>query len=65
MSAMRRFADRVLARIVPEEQASACQERVCCDNSTGRKKVCYHGCGRPVFCVDGGPCLIGENGRSC
>jgi hypothetical protein len=64
MSVMRRFADRVLARMVPEEQAAACKERVCCRG--GRVMTCYYGCGRPAFCVaQGRPCLIGENLPSC
>jgi hypothetical protein len=63
MSVMRRFADRVLARIVPEEQAGACQERRCCDG--GRVKACYYGCGRPVFCVYEGQCSVGENAPNC
>jgi len=63
MSVMRRFADRVLARIVPEEQASACSERTCCDG--GRNKTCYYGCGRPVWCVMGPQCTIGENIPNC
>lgn len=64
MSVMRRFADRALARIVPEVQASACKERVCCD-SNGTKKRCYYSCGRPVFCVSEGPCSVGENIVKC
>jgi hypothetical protein len=64
MSVMRRFADRVLASIVPEEQAGACRERACCDG--GRTKVCYYSCGRPVWCtIVSNYCSIGENLPNC
>jgi hypothetical protein len=64
MSVMRRFADRVLARIVPEDQASACKERVCCRG--GGVMTCYSGCGRPAYCVpQGRQCSIGENMPNC
>jgi hypothetical protein len=64
MSVMRRFADRVLARMVPEAQASACKETRCCDVLSGWK-VCYYGCGRPAYCVWRGECSIGEGGPFC
>jgi hypothetical protein len=47
---MRRFADRMLARLVPEQQASACKEyRRCIDDVA--PVICYVGCGCPTFCV--------------
>jgi hypothetical protein len=65
MSVMRRLADRVLARMVPEEPAGACSERTCCDALKGRK-TCYYGCGRPTWCTGYyGECAIGEGFPSC
>jgi hypothetical protein len=65
MSVMRRFADRVLSRMVPEEQAGACRETTCCDALKGRK-TCYYGCGREAWCTGYyGECAIGEGFPSC
>jgi hypothetical protein len=60
MNAMRRFADRMLARLLPEEQASACKEYYRCDETGNPGSddyyLCYVGCGRPTFCVYVGMC---------
>jgi hypothetical protein len=60
MSVMRRFADRVLARLVPEVPASACKEYTYCEETGGPGSDnwyrCYAGCGRPTFCVLIGSC---------
>ena len=49
MKVLRRVGDRVLARLVPQEEAGACKEYYRCLNRQWWQ-VCYVGCGRPTFC---------------
>lgn len=55
MKVLMGLADRLLAGVVPEADAGACNEYYKCVR--GRQKICYFGCGRPVFCR--------FTGRSC
>jgi hypothetical protein len=55
MKVFGKLGDRLLDRLVPQEDAGACSEYITC--VWPQKKRCYVGCGRPTFCVTIGRCL--------
>ena len=55
MKVLGKLGDRVLNRLVPQEEAGACNEYLRCESPLIKR--CYYGCGRPTFCVTIGRCL--------
>jgi hypothetical protein len=55
MKVFGKLGDRVLDRLVPQEEAGACKEYLRCN--WPQMQRCYVSCGRPTFCVTIGRCL--------